>query len=90
MKSVIIIQAFFSVCTWNQRLLLANGHLPRVSCQSHLWDNDESGQVKPGPVHRSPGIYLTAEENPEIIQLGDRLMKTMRPATASNGVPYPK
>ena len=27
-----------------------------------------------GAVHRSPGIYLTAEENPRKPQLGDRLM----------------
>jgi hypothetical protein len=28
-----------------------------------------------GAVHRSPSIYLTAEENPRKPQLGDRLMK---------------
>ena len=28
-----------------------------------------------GSVHRSPRIYLTAEENPGKPQLGDRLMK---------------
>ena len=28
-----------------------------------------------GAVHRSPGICLTAEENPRKPQLGDRLMK---------------
>ena len=27
-----------------------------------------------GAVHRSPGIYLTAEENPRKCLLGDRLM----------------
>ena len=35
-------------------------HLPRVSHQS-LNDKDDS-EVKPGAVHRSPGIYLAAEE----------------------------
>ena len=28
-----------------------------------------------GAVHRSPGIFLTAEENPRKPQLGDSLMK---------------
>ena len=39
-------------------------------------------------VHRYPGIFLTAEENPEKPQLGDSLMKTERPVIASNGIPY--
>jgi hypothetical protein len=30
-----------------------------------------------GAVYRSPGIFLTAEENPRKPQLGDRLMKGM-------------
>ena len=30
-----------------------------------------------GAVHRSPGIYLTAEENPGKPQLGDCLMKAV-------------
>ena len=30
-----------------------------------------------GTVHRSPGICLTAEENPRKPQLGDRLMKRL-------------
>ena len=29
----------------------------------------------PGAVHRSPEMFLTAEENPGKSQLGDRLMK---------------
>ena len=33
------------------------------------------------------GIYLTAEENPGKLQLGDRLVKAVRPVIASNGVP---
>ena len=36
----------------------------RVSCQS-------TNEAIPGVVHRSPGIYLTAEENPGKPQLGD-------------------
>ena len=46
--------------------LLANGYLPRVSCQSHLSINDKDEiKVKPGALHRSPGIYPIAEETPE-------------------------
>ena len=41
---------------------LANGHLPRVLRQS---TNDKSDEMILEAVHRSPGIYLTAEENPE-------------------------
>ena len=31
-----------------------------------------------GAVHKSPGICLTAEENPRKLQLGDRLMKGLK------------
>ena len=45
---------------------LANGHLPRVSRQSA---NDKSdNEVIPGAMHRSSGIYLTAEGNPGKLQ----------------------
>ena len=43
----------------------------------------------PGAVDRSLGIYLTAEENPGKPQLGDRLMKAVRPVIDSNGGPFP-
>ena len=63
---------------------LAKDHLPRVSCQSV---NDKGvNEVKPGVLHRSPGICLRAVENPEKSQLGDRLMKAVRPVIASSGV----
>ena len=62
---------------------LANGHLPLVSRRSACKDDDE---MKPCYVHRSPGIYLMTEENPGKPQLGDRLMKAVRPVIASNGV----
>ena len=32
-------------------------------------------EMIPGAMHKSPGICLTAEENPRKPQLGDRLMK---------------
>ena len=44
-----------------------------------------------GAVHRSPGICLTAEENPRKPQLGDRLMKGLcGQVIASNEVPFLK
>ena len=46
---------------------------PLMSCQSRLSINDKGNNVmKPWAVHRPPGIYLTAEENPGKPQLGDR------------------
>ena len=68
---------------------LANDHLPRVLPHSRLSANDKgANEVKPGAVHRSPGTCFTAEGNPRKHQLGDRLMKTVRPAIASNPVHY--
>ena len=35
--------------------------------------NDKGvNEIIPGTVHRSPGVYLTAEESPEKSHLGDR------------------
>ena len=66
--------------------ILANDHMLRVSRQS---TNDKSdNEMIPGVVHRSSGIYFTAEENPGESQLGDSLMKAVRPVTTSNGIPY--
>ena len=68
---------------------LANGHLPRLSCQSSLTDNDKGDNgVKQETVHRSPCIYLTVEENPRKPQLGEGMMKVVLPIIASNGIPY--
>ena len=40
--------------------------------------NDKSdNEIIPGPVHRYPGICLTAKENPRKPQLEDRLMKVL-------------
>ena len=39
-------------------------------------------------MQRSPGIFLTAEENFEISYTGGRLMKAGLPVMSSNGVPY--
>ena len=52
---------------------LANVHWPRVSCQSRLSTNDkDKNEMIPETMHRSPGIYLTTEENSEKPQLGFR------------------
>ena len=76
---------------WHQFLsgFLANDHLPRESRQSRLSANGKvDNEVKPGTVHISPGIYLTAEENLGKIQLGDHLIKAVHQEIASNGVLY--
>ena len=39
-------------------------------------------------MQRSPGIYLTAEENPGKPRLGDSLLKAVQPVIGSNGVLY--
>ena len=58
--------------------LLANDNLPRVSRQSCLSANNKGdNEMIPGAVPRSPDIYLTIEENPGKLQLGDRLMKAV-------------
>ena len=63
---------------------LDNDHFPRVSHHSHL----SGDEVKPGAMHRSHDIYLTAEENPGKPQLGESLTKAVRPVIASKLVPY--
>ena len=52
-------------------------------------DNDKGdNELITGAVHRSPDIYLTAEEALGKHELGDRLVKDVQPVIASNGVPY--
>ena len=48
-------------------------------------DKGENRMIQ-GAVQRSPGINSTAEKNPGKPQLGDHLMKTVRPEIFSNGV----
>ena len=67
--------------------LLVKGHLSRVSRQSHISANDKGdNEMIPEAMHKSPGIYLTPEENHGKLQLGDHLRKVVRPVIASNGV----
>ena len=70
------------VCHCHQLLseFLVKSHSPRVSGQSRLSTNDN--EMIPGDMHRSPGIYLTAEENLAKPQLGDR-----RSVIASHWIP---
>ena len=52
--------------------VLANDHLPQVSRYSRLSANDKGdNEMTPGTMHRSPGVYLRAEENPGKPHLGD-------------------
>ena len=44
--------------------------------------------MKPESVHRSPGVYLTAEDNSRKLQIRDYIMKAVRSVIASNVVPY--
>ena len=55
---------------------LTKGHLPRVLRQSRrsVMIKGDNEMIL-GAVYRSPGICLTADENPRKPQLGDRLMK---------------
>ena len=48
--------------------------LPSVASVTSV-ANDKGDETILGAVHRSPGICLTAEENPRKPQLEDRLMK---------------
>ena len=45
-------------------------------------------EVKPGDMHRYPGIYLMAEKTPRKFQLGDHLMKSSQTIIATNGTRY--
>ena len=56
----------------------ANVHLLQVSHQPCLSANEkDDNEMMSVAVHRSPSIYLTADENPGKPQLGDRLMKAL-------------
>ena len=55
---------------WVVSEFMAKGHLPRMSHQSRLSANDKGDhEIFLGAEHKSPGIYLTAEENPENLSL---------------------
>ena len=50
---------------------------PSVASVTSVANDKDDNEIILGAVHRSPGICLTAEENPRKPQLGDRLMKGM-------------
>ena len=58
---------------------------PSVTSVANYKDDNE---MILGAVHRSPGICLTAEENPGKPQLGGGLMKALQPVFALNWVLY--
>ena len=55
-----------------------------MSPQSHLSANKGDNEIIPEILHRSLGICLMTEEITGKIQLGDRLIKTVRPVITSN------
>ena len=50
---------------------------PSVASVTLVANDKGDNEMILAAVHRSPGICLTAEENPRKSQLGDRLMKGM-------------
>ena len=67
-------QKRFKLVWWCQQLLSGSFAPSGASVTSAANDKDDNEMIL-GAVHRSPGIFLTAEENPRKPQLGDRLMK---------------
>ena len=61
---------------------------PSVASITSVANDKGDNEMILGTVNRSLGIYLPAEENPRKPQLGDRLMKPVRPVIASNEVPF--
>ena len=79
------------VCGCHQLLsgLLANGHLVQMSGQLRLLDNGMGkNEMIQGTLHKSPGIYFTAELKLAKPQLGNRLINDVRLVFASDWVPY--
>ena len=58
---------------------------PSVASVTSVANDKGDNEMILGPVHRSPGVCLTAEESPRKPQLGERLMKGL--CDQSNGVP---
>ena len=58
---------------------------PSVVSDTSVVNDEDGNEMILGAVHRSPGICLTAEENPGKPQLGDRLMKGLCEQSSSVG-----
>ena len=57
-----------TTCTFCPQLL--SMFLTKDPRQSRLSDSNKGDEMIPGAVHRSPGVYLTTEENSGKPQLG--------------------
>ena len=68
----------------NQRLLA-----PNVASVTSVANDKGGNEMILGAVHRSPGICLTAKENPRKPQLGDRLMKGCATSHRLKWGPFP-
>ena len=58
---------------------------PLASSITSAANDKGDNEMISGAMHRSPDIYLTAEENPRKPQQGNCLTKAVRPVIASNG-----
>ena len=67
-----------------KKSLSQGGHLPERLVSRLIISANE---ILPGAVQRSPSICLIAERNPGKPQLGDHLMKVVRPIIAPKEVP---
>ena len=66
-----------------QRLLA-----PSVTSAMSVADDKGDNEIVLRAVPRSPGICFMADETPYKTQLGDCLVKAVRPVVTSNGAPY--
>ena len=68
------------------------GSWPKATSPSVTSVANDKGdnEMIPGAVHRSPGICVTAEENPGISQLGDPLMKRLCDQSSPQTSSFPK
>ena len=62
---------------------------PSVASVTSVANDKGDNEMIPVAVHRSPGIYFTAEENPRKPQLGDRLMKGLCDQSPPQMGPFP-
>ena len=68
---------------------LAKDHLPRVSRQSRFSSNDkDDNDLIQRTVHRSPGVYVMAEEKPRKTSTRRSSDEGCTMVIASNEVPY--
>ena len=61
---------------------------PSVASVTSVANDKGDNEMILGAVLRSPGICLTAEENPRKPQLGESDEGAVRPVISSNGVPF--